>query len=106
MLAGIALVLVGVAVLASRLLSERIPAGVFFVSREGIGSAIALGIGAVLAYWGGKRPRSKRPASEETLSQLVAKYKKEGKTKKLEDAQEQLIQLLIEKDEENSNVNN
>lgn len=104
LLVGIALFLVGLAVLAGKLLSQGISPRVFFVSREAMGSAIALGVGVVLAYWGGKRPRSNRRASEETLSRLVEKYEKQGKTKELEDAREQLIELLIEKDEENSKV--
>lgn len=63
------------------------------------GFAAALVIGVVVAFWGVGRRRTARPMSEEALSALVERYEREGNTEELAHAREQLIQLLIEKDE-------
>jgi membrane protein implicated in regulation of membrane protease activity len=65
-------------------------------------SVAALLVGAALTYWGIKRWRAERVLSEEALSQLVEKYEREGNARKLADARERLIQLLIDKDEQNN----
>lgn len=100
LLVGILLLLVGLGILAHGLAVQRLAPRVFFLSRDMMGMSIALTVGAVLAYWGVRRPRPNYASAEEALSNLIRKYEREGKTKELADARERLIQLLIEKDEQ------
>lgn len=99
LLLGILLTAGGLAILAGNWLwngamARAIPAGYGTPA-----AAIALVIGAALAYWGVRRRYRADSLSEEALSKLIQKYERKGKTKELAEARERLIQLLIDKDE-------
>lgn len=91
----------GVGVLANALWHARVSGG-FRMDAVAAASVAAVVLGAVLVYWGIRRRQPRAAASEEVLSKLVRKYERQGKTRELEDAREQLIQLLVEKDEPDS----
>lgn len=102
LIAGIVILLLASAILAAGLFLQGAGPAFPLESGETIGSFVALAGGAFLVYWGARRPASRKKLSEKTLSGLVQQYEREGKTKELEDARERLIELLIEKDEQNS----
>jgi protein-S-isoprenylcysteine O-methyltransferase Ste14 len=102
LLVGVVLVAIGLGVLMNRLMSNEVTLASVATDAAMIASIVAFAVGMFLLYWGVRRPRSKSAATEESLSRLVDKYEREGKTLELEDAREQLIQLLIEKDEKDA----
>lgn len=101
LMVGIVISLLALAILANGVLFRIAGPSFALESAEAIGCFAALAAGAFLVFWGARRPRAGKRASEKTLSRLVQRYEREGKTKELEDARERLIELLIEKDEQN-----
>ena len=103
LLVGSVIVLLALAILANGLFLRVVGPSFTLVSGPVVGCVLALGVGAFFVYWGAKRlGSSNKKVSEKSLSRLVRRYEREGRTKEAEDAREQLIELLIEKDEQKS----
>lgn len=102
LLVGIVLVAGGLGVFVHGLITRNVAWAAVVTDGGMISGVVAFVAGALLLYWGIKRAGSKAVATEASLTRLVQKYEKEGKTAELEDAREKLIELLIERDEQDS----